>query len=150
MAAPKRKQQHNIYEKLRSDILTMSLRPGEDIDEQALAERYGISRTPIREALINMGKKHLIGDKPSCLVPAEDGDVLTPAQRRKSGRHGANRFATKHTKNQPGFGNDKGTGGSRPGAKKPDGNKGRPGSKPPAGAKRGNSSSNKKPRHARA
>lgn len=57
----------------------------------------------IREALINMGKKHLIGDKPSCLVPAEDSEKLTPAQRRKSGRHGANRFATKHTKHQPGF-----------------------------------------------
>ena len=34
----------------------------------------------IREALINMGKKHLIGDKPNCLVPAEDIDAQTPAQ----------------------------------------------------------------------
>lgn len=57
----------------------------------------------IREALINMGKKYLIGDKPGCLVPAEDSDKNTPAQRRKSGRHGSNRFATKHTKSQPGF-----------------------------------------------
>ncbi|MFM2590316.1 YgiQ family radical SAM protein [Vibrio sp. TBV020] len=57
----------------------------------------------IREALISMGKKHLIGDKPSCLVPAEDIDAKTPAQRRKSGRHGSQRFATKHTKSQPGF-----------------------------------------------
>ncbi|CCN48173.1 putative B12 binding domain (B12-BD)fused with Radical SAM superfamily protein [Vibrio nigripulchritudo MADA3029] len=55
----------------------------------------------IREALISMGKKHLIGDKPGCLIPAEDMDSKTPAQRRRSGRHGANRFATKHTKNQP-------------------------------------------------
>ena len=72
----------------------------------------------IREALINMGKKHLIGDKPNCLVPAEDIDAQTPAQRRKSGRHGANRFATKHTKNQPGFGghlNKRSEGGSRDG-----------------------------------
>ncbi len=58
----------------------------------------------IREALTDMGKKHLIGDKPHCLVPEEDIDSKTPAQRRKSGRHGANRFATKHTKGQPGFG----------------------------------------------
>ncbi|MBA5763063.1 YgiQ family radical SAM protein [Vibrio sp. 404] len=58
----------------------------------------------IREALIDMGKKHLIGDKPNCLVPADDLSVQTPAQRRKSGRHGSQRFATKHTKNQPGFG----------------------------------------------
>ncbi|MGR5095384.1 YgiQ family radical SAM protein [Vibrio maritimus] len=55
----------------------------------------------IREALVNMGKQYLIGDKPGCLVPAEDLDARTPAQRRKSGRHGANRFATKHTKGQP-------------------------------------------------
>ena len=57
----------------------------------------------IREALISMGKKHLIGDKPTCLVPADDMGARTPAQRRKSGRHGANRFATKHTNTQPGF-----------------------------------------------
>ncbi|MGP8307660.1 YgiQ family radical SAM protein [Vibrio sp. YIC-376] len=78
----------------------------------------------IREALINMGKKHLIGDKPTCLVPAEDVDTQTPAQRRKSGRHGANRFATKHTKNQPGFGGHlekRSEGGSRDG--KPSGNR---------------------------
>ncbi|MBR9789166.1 MAG: YgiQ family radical SAM protein [Vibrionaceae bacterium] len=78
----------------------------------------------IREALISMGKKHLIGDKPTCLVPAEDIDAQTPAQRRKSGRHGANRFATKHTKNQPGFGGHlekRSEGGSRDG--KPSGNR---------------------------
>ncbi len=57
----------------------------------------------IREALIGMGKKHLIGDKASCLVPLEDMESKTPAQRRKSGRHGSQRFATKHTKSQPGF-----------------------------------------------
>ncbi len=57
----------------------------------------------IRETLINMGKSYLIGDKPNCLVPAEDQDKRTPAQRRQSGRHGAKRFATKHSKAQPGF-----------------------------------------------
>ncbi|GAJ72572.1 LOW QUALITY PROTEIN: hypothetical protein JCM18904_3404 [Vibrio sp. JCM 18904] len=79
----------------------------------------------IREALISMGKKHLIGDKQGCLVPAEDIEAQTPAQRRKSGRHGgANRFATKHTKNQPGFGghlNKRSEGGSKDG--KPSGNR---------------------------
>ncbi|MUJ38726.1 YgiQ family radical SAM protein [Aliivibrio fischeri] len=54
----------------------------------------------IREALIHMGKKHLIGDKPNCLVPEEDLDAQTPAERRQTGRHGAKRFATKHTKGQ--------------------------------------------------
>ncbi len=78
----------------------------------------------IREALVSMGKKHLIGDKQGCLVPAEDIEAQTPAQRRKSGRHGANRFATKHTKNQPGFGghlNKRSESGSKDG--KPSGNR---------------------------
>lgn len=83
----------------------------------------------IREALVNMGKKHLIGDKPSCLVPAEDSDALTPAQRRKSGRHGSNRFATKHTKSQPGFEKMNGSG------RKPSGNgKRKPGANNPQGS----------------
>lgn len=89
----------------------------------------------IREALINMGKKHLIGDKPSCLVPAEDAvDTLTPAQRRKSGRHGANRFATKHTgaKGQPGLGGER-----------PQGNGKSTGNKKPAGANRKPAGQNK-------
>lgn len=95
----------------------------------------------IREALINMGKKHLIGDKPGCLVPSEDGEKLTPAQRRKSGRHGSNRFATKHTMSQPGFdalrgdkpaghrqGNSKPGGQSKPGANgRPTGNQAKSG-----------------------
>ncbi|GLO60766.1 UPF0313 protein [Vibrio sp. MACH09] len=55
----------------------------------------------LREALTDMGKAHLIGDKRGCLIPAEDKESKTPAQRRKSGRHGANRFATKHSKGQP-------------------------------------------------
>jgi len=54
----------------------------------------------IREALTEMGKKHLIGDKPHCLVPEDDIDTQTPAERRQTGRHGAKRFATKHTQAQ--------------------------------------------------
>ena len=57
----------------------------------------------IRQALKEMGKSYLIGDKPSCLIPADDIDKRTPATRRKSGRHGSNRFATKHSPSQPGF-----------------------------------------------
>ena len=71
-----------------------------------------------------MGKQHLIGDKVNCLVPAEDFDAQTPAQRRKSGRHGSQRFATKHSKSQPGLGGEKPRNhpGKKPGGKKPTGN----------------------------
>ncbi|KJF93604.1 hypothetical protein UB33_17775 [Photobacterium angustum] len=55
----------------------------------------------IRDALISMGKKHLIGNRSSCLVPPPGTEAeLTPAERRGSGRHGSKRFATKHP-NQP-------------------------------------------------
>ncbi|EGU38076.1 hypothetical protein VII00023_21247 [Vibrio ichthyoenteri ATCC 700023] len=88
----------------------------------------------IREALTNMGKKHLIGDRPNCLVPETDGDVLTPAQRRKSGRHGSQRFATKHTKSQPGFGSLRGESGKQgEGNKRGEGQSQRPGQKPQGG-----------------
>ncbi|MGD8115453.1 YgiQ family radical SAM protein [Vibrio sp. Hep-1b-8] len=91
----------------------------------------------IREALVNMGKKHLIGDKPGCLVPEEDIEAKTPAQRRKSGRHGSQRFATKHTKSQPGFeklqgeqrGQGKGQSANNKGGSAPKRN-GKPDSKP--------------------
>lgn len=38
-----------IYEDLKRQILTMELAPDEVLDELTLSERYGISRTPIRE-----------------------------------------------------------------------------------------------------
>jgi DNA-binding GntR family transcriptional regulator len=41
-----------VYECLREDILWMRIKPGAAIDEVALAERFAISRTPIREALL--------------------------------------------------------------------------------------------------
>ncbi|MEZ9318193.1 YgiQ family radical SAM protein [Vibrio lentus] len=83
----------------------------------------------IREALISMGKKHLIGDKANCLVPEEDFEAQTPAQRRKSGRHGSQRFATKHSKAQPGLGGESPRNHSKPGGNKP-----KPGGKKPTGS----------------
>lgn len=38
-------------EELRAAILTREMAPGSDLDETALAERYGLSRTPLREIL---------------------------------------------------------------------------------------------------
>ena len=39
-----------ILETIREAILKGSLKPGEKVAEPELAERFGISRTPIREA----------------------------------------------------------------------------------------------------
>ncbi|WP_434360209.1 YgiQ family radical SAM protein [Parasalinivibrio latis] len=71
----------------------------------------------IREALVSMGKKNLIGDRPGCLVPAEGAEAKeTLAQKRNSGRHSAKRFATKHP-NQPDIRKDgnRGNSGNRNG-----------------------------------
>jgi len=38
-----------LYEDLKRQILTMELDPDTDLDEAALCERYGLSRTPVRE-----------------------------------------------------------------------------------------------------
>ena len=48
-----RRQVHSesIIEALEEEIVSGSLLPGERIDEVALATRFGVSRTPIREAL---------------------------------------------------------------------------------------------------
>ncbi len=42
---------HEIRERLADEILFGHLAPGLRLDEQSLADRYGVSRTPVREAL---------------------------------------------------------------------------------------------------
>lgn len=40
-----------VYEALRTEILDTTLPPGEPVSEAALADRLGVSKTPVREAL---------------------------------------------------------------------------------------------------
>jgi DNA-binding GntR family transcriptional regulator len=54
----------NVYENLRSDILTCRLAPGDDMREQELAERYAVSRQPVREALLRLAREHLVTVQP--------------------------------------------------------------------------------------
>src|SRR6202048_4310605 len=49
----------NVYESLRADILTCRLAPGDDMREQELAERYAVSRQPVRDALLRLQGAHL-------------------------------------------------------------------------------------------
>ena len=48
------------YEKLRDSILDGSLQPGEIYNEKNLAEELGISRTPVREALLELSAQGLV------------------------------------------------------------------------------------------
>src|SRR6202021_2826748 len=54
----------NVYESLRSDILTCHFMPGDDMREQELAERYAVSRQPVREALLRLEREHLVTVQP--------------------------------------------------------------------------------------
>jgi DNA-binding GntR family transcriptional regulator len=58
----------NISQRLRDEIenevLTGQLMPGDRLDEVALANRFGVSRTPIREALLQLSAAGLIEVRP--------------------------------------------------------------------------------------
>ena len=62
LAAPALYQQ--VAERLRARIFAHALVPGAWIDEQALAEEYGISRTPMREALKVLAAEGLVELRP--------------------------------------------------------------------------------------
>jgi DNA-binding GntR family transcriptional regulator len=49
-----------VYEALRAEILTLKMEPGTLLDETDLAERFGLSRSPIREALIRLAAEGLV------------------------------------------------------------------------------------------
>ncbi len=49
-----------IYQSLRADIISHRLKPGQPIREDELAQKYGISRTPIREMLRRLEQEDLV------------------------------------------------------------------------------------------
>src|SRR5574338_135296 len=53
-----------VAERLRQRIFSHDLKPGSWVDEQTLAEQYGISRTPLREALKVLAAEGLVTLKP--------------------------------------------------------------------------------------
>ena len=48
------------YENLKRDIMTLSLMPGETLSAARIAERYNVSRTPAREALVRLETEGLV------------------------------------------------------------------------------------------
>ncbi len=67
-----------VAERLRQRIFAHELPPGSWIDEQRLAEEYGISRTPLREALKVLASEGLVTLKPrrGCYVTEISVDDL--------------------------------------------------------------------------
>ncbi len=57
---PKGTGMQRVYAQVREDIIGLRLSPGADLDEASLEERFGVSRTPVREALIRLASEGLI------------------------------------------------------------------------------------------
>ncbi|MBL8310617.1 MAG: GntR family transcriptional regulator [Burkholderiales bacterium] len=80
-----------VAERLRSQIFDRQLAPGDFIDENAFAERWQISRTPLREALKVLVSEGLVEPVPrrGCRViemTATDADELFPIMAMLEGR----------------------------------------------------------------
>jgi DNA-binding GntR family transcriptional regulator len=49
-----------VYEELRKQILTLKLNPGMPLDEVSLASQFGLSRSPVRDALARLISEGLV------------------------------------------------------------------------------------------
>ncbi|UEM02800.1 GntR family transcriptional regulator [Skermanella rosea] len=49
-----------IYRELRAEIVSMRRKPGEPIVEKRIAQDHGVSRTPVREALLRLADEGLV------------------------------------------------------------------------------------------
>lgn len=65
-----------VYDLLRDEILDLALPPGSPIDEVQLAERFKMSRTPIREALVRLSGEGLIDTLPNRSTMVSNIDFL--------------------------------------------------------------------------
>ena len=57
---PKGANAQHVYECIRESILAMELKPGIIVDEPNLVKQYGMSRTPIREAMVRLASEGLM------------------------------------------------------------------------------------------
>ncbi|WP_168169365.1 GntR family transcriptional regulator [Kushneria phosphatilytica] len=67
-----RSSSDHAYIEIRDKIITTVLKPGERISEKALSEEFGISRTPIREALMRLRYDGFVD------IFAQRGTYVTP------------------------------------------------------------------------
>jgi len=56
---------NRIFNILREEILSLHLSPGQAVDEVGLAERFGVSRSPVREALVRLASQGLVNTLPN-------------------------------------------------------------------------------------
>lgn len=49
-----------VYDALKREILSLELKPGSPLDETSLSERFAMSRSPVREALVRLSAEGLV------------------------------------------------------------------------------------------
>ena len=54
-----------VHDSLREGILSMQIPPGAFLDENGIAARFGVSRSPVREALIRLEAEGLVAAAPN-------------------------------------------------------------------------------------
>jgi DNA-binding GntR family transcriptional regulator len=62
--APSLPKTAQVYEVIRRAIVTLALPPGSAINEKSICDQLGISRTPLREALLQLSAENLISVVP--------------------------------------------------------------------------------------
>jgi DNA-binding GntR family transcriptional regulator len=86
-AAAIRSVRDQITDMIREDLLCGRIPPGSRLSEVKLAERFGVSRGPIRESLAQLTNEGLLISKPNCGVSvapetADDvRDLIVPIRR---------------------------------------------------------------------
>ncbi|MDF0602998.1 GntR family transcriptional regulator [Psychromarinibacter sp. C21-152] len=72
---------HTLRQKIADLVLKGELKPGDRLDEHSLAARFGVSRTPVREAIRQLGASGLIEIRPrrSAVVRSFDRAELSEA-----------------------------------------------------------------------
>jgi DNA-binding GntR family transcriptional regulator len=72
-----------IYLAIRQAILTCEFQPGQELREQALAERYRASRSPVRDSLLRLEKEELVtvlprqGYRVNPILMSDVADILS-------------------------------------------------------------------------
>ena len=72
-----------VFNTLRTSILTGELKPGERLMEIHLADKLGVSRTPIREAIRKLELEGLV-----TMIPRRGAEVAQITEKEPAGRFG--------------------------------------------------------------
>lgn len=93
-----------IYQFIRGMIVSGQMRPGEAINEVAIAEQLGVSRTPVREAVKRISDEGLVNVfaqtgtfvAPISLKELEEAYVIRSALEMESARRAASKLTAAH------------------------------------------------------